>query len=142
MTVVRPRPRLLLMRRRLWTRVTALLVGGWFVAVTAGPQLTHACPMHGGHAIAASLDAAHDGHAAVTEHHSASNTESTSHHGAQCTCLGQCCCSGPVAALATHVALADAETIVSRDAGLPDYAYVPVAAQHILPLANAPPLSA
>jgi hypothetical protein len=44
--------------------------------------------------------------------------------------------------LSARVALADSETIASQDAGLPDYAYVPVAAQHVLPLANAPPLSA
>jgi hypothetical protein len=132
---------LLVMRRALWSRVTALFVGIWFVAVAAGPELTHACPMHGGHAIAASLGQ-HSGHAAVSDHHSASNTESTSHHGAQCTCLGQCCSTGPVAILAARATLGDAQTIASRDAGLPDYAYVPVAAQHVLPLANAPPLSA
>jgi hypothetical protein len=130
------------MRRPLWSRVTAVFVGIWFVAVAAGPELTHACPTHGAHTVAAALDATHDGHVAVTEHHSASNTESTSHHGTQCTCLGQCCCTAPVAVLAARAALGDSRTVASRDAGLPDYAYVPVAAQHILPLANAPPLSA
>lgn len=130
------------MRRPLWSRVTALFVGLWFVAITAGPELMHACPTHGTHAVAASLGAGHGGHVAATEHHAASDTQSAPQRGTQCTCLGQCCSAGPVAVLSAHVALADTETIASHDAGLPDYTYVPVAAQHVLPLANAPPLSA
>ena len=120
----------------------ALFVGLWFVAVSAGPEVTHACPMHGGHAVAASLSTQHSGHGTVAEHHATSNTESPSHHGTQCTCLGQCCGTAPVGFIANSIALADTQTIATRDAGLPDYAYVPVAAQHVLPLANAPPLSA
>jgi hypothetical protein len=40
------------------------------------------------------------------------------------------------------VALAEVVTGAATDAGLPDYAYVPVAAEHVLPLANGPPLGA
>jgi hypothetical protein len=47
-----------------------------------------------------------------------------------------------VAFVSAAIALADAVTVATRDAGLPDYAYVPVAARHVLPLAHAPPLSA
>jgi len=140
-TGMRQAHKLLPMRRSLWTRVIALFVGIWFVAAAAGPDLTHACPMHGGHSSAASA-AEHADHGAVAEHHLASSSESPSHHGTQCTCLGQCCSTGPVAVLSARTALGDTDTVATRDAGLPDYAYVPVAAQHVLPLAHAPPLSA
>ena len=140
-TGMRHAHKLLPMRRSTWTRVIALFVGIWFVAAAAGPELTHACPMHGGHSSAASA-AEHADHGAVAEHHPASSSESPSHHGTQCTCLGQCCSTGPVAVLSARTALSDTDTVATRDAGLPDYAYVPVAAQHVLPLANAPPLSA
>jgi hypothetical protein len=133
--------KLLLMRRSRWTRVIALFVGIWFVAAAAGPELTHACPMHGGHSSAAPA-AEHADHGAVAEHHLASSSESPSHHGTQCTCLGKRCSTGPVAVFSARTALGATETVATRDAGLPDYAYVPVAAQHVLPLANAPPLSA
>jgi hypothetical protein len=47
-----------------------------------------------------------------------------------------------VALVPPALVLADIGTAASRNAGLPDYAYVPVAARHVLPLAHAPPLSA
>jgi len=136
------------MKRTLWSRFMALFVGLWFVAVSAGPELTHACPMHGGHTATATRGDAHSAHAtpatevAGSQHQSASSPQSTSHHGTQCTCLGQCCGTAPVAVISTTLALAESDTVATRDAGLPHYAYVPVAAQHVLPLANAPPLSA
>jgi hypothetical protein len=136
------------MKRTLWSRVMALFVGLWFVAVSAGPELAHACPMHGGHSTTASGGDAHSAHAALatdvagSQHQTASSPQSASPHGMQCTCLGQCCGAAPVAVISTTLALAELDTVATRDAGLPDYAYVPVAAQHVLPLANAPPLSA
>jgi hypothetical protein len=121
-------------------------VGLWFVAVTAAPEAAHACPMHGSHASMASASEGHAGHAgkslAVVEHHQASDKDAAPPHGNQCTCLGQCCSTGPVALIASSFSLGDIVTVASRDAGLPDYAYVPVAAQHVLPLAQAPPRSA
>ena len=137
---------LVVMKRALWSRVAALFVGLWFVAVTAAPEVTHACPMHGSHAAAASPASAHAAHSssvqAAADHHSAANTDSAPRHGTQCSCLGHCCSAPPVAIIATSVSLADIVTVATRDAGLPDYAYVPVAARHVLPLAHAPPLSA
>lgn len=128
------------MRRSLASRVTALLMSLWFVAASAGPELTHACPTHGAHAKAAS--SAVD-HAASTDmHHPASHTSPAPERTNHCTCLGHCCGPTPVALVTAAVTLADASTHATRDAGLPDYAYVPVAAQHILPLAQAPPPSA
>ena len=118
------------MSRPAWSRVLALFMSLWFVAVSAGPELTHACPTHGSHAATAS---AHSAHGATSTPEKKSN---------QCTCLGQCCSSAPVAIASAHITLIDVPTVTSRDAGLPDYEYVPVAAQHVLPPANGPPLSA
>src|SRR5689334_13649214 len=130
------------MRRSLSSRVIALFLGLWFVAVSAAPEVTHACPMHGAHG--AALGHNHSGHGTsqVAEHHLKTGKESAPAHGNQCSCLGQCCCAGPVALVASSLSLADIVTVATRDAGLPDYAYVPVAAQHVLPPALAPPLSA
>ena len=121
------------MRRPVWSRVLALFVGLWFVAESAGPEITHACPTHGSHAVAH-----HDHAVAAAGHHSGP----APHRGTQCTCLGQCCSAGPVALITPRASLADAVTAATRDAGLPDSAYVPVAVRHVLPLAHAPPRSA
>ena len=91
--------------------------------------------------MSASLGGGHAAHGVAT-HHGAATTDSQPLRGTQCTCLGQCCSAPPVALVATTIALADVVTSATRDAGLPDYAYVPVAAQHVLPLANGPPLAA
>lgn len=121
----------------------ALFVGLWFVAVSAGPELTHACPTHGVHAAAAGGHAGHGASQAVRGgHHAASDSESVPTRGSQCTCLGQCCSAPPAAVISATVSLADSVTVATVDAGLPDYAYVPVYARHVLPLAHAPPLSA
>ena len=117
------------MQRPLLSRIVALALSFWFLAVSAGPELTHACPTHGSHAATAS---AHSGHGATP----------TPEKSNQCTCLGQCCSSAPVAIVSAGIALIEVPTVASRDAGLPDYEYVPVAAQHVLPPANGPPLSA
>jgi hypothetical protein len=104
--------------------------------------------MHGSHSAAAKLaSSGHTDHAgavpvATAAHHSTSSSESTPQHGTQCTCLGQCCGAAPVAFVSASVTLADIVTVATRDHGLPDYAYVPVAAQHVLPFAHGPPLSA
>jgi hypothetical protein len=112
----------------------------WFVAVTAGPELSHACPTHGHAALASALQSGHANHAGMG---TASTTgDSQPSHGSQCTCLGHCCSAPPVGLVAAAIALADVVTTATQDAGLPDYAYVPVAAQHVLPLANGPPVTA
>jgi hypothetical protein len=125
--------------------MTALILGLWFVAVSVTPEVAHACPMHGSHAVSAALGHEHGAHGAhgaqsVAAHHQTGDQSAP--HGNQCTCLGQCCSAGPVALVASDISLADIVTVSTRDAGLPDYAYVPVAAEHILPPAQAPPLSA
>jgi len=133
------------MKRPLWSRALALFVGLWFVVVATGPELTHACPTHGVHAASAAPAAVHANHSVPqldAAQHSASDSGSAPQRSSQCTCLGQCCSTPPVAFVAASIALSDIVTVATRDAGLPDYHYVPVAARHILPLAHAPPLSA
>ena len=121
-------------------------MGLWFVAVSAGPELSHACPTHGSHAMAAALGGMHGSHgrtgAAAAHHVVSTSTDSHPQHGSQCTCLGHCCSAPPVALVATTIGIAAEATAAAVDAGLPDYAYVPVAAEHVLPLANGPPLAA
>lgn len=140
---LRAAPYLVVMMRPLWSRVLAAVLALWFVAMSAGPELAHACPTHGSHAVAsATSHADHDAtRVAGGAHHASSDTNAPTKQ-AQCTCLGHCCGTAPVGVLSTTTALIDSATIATRDAGLPDYAYVPVAAQHVLPLANGPPLSA
>jgi hypothetical protein len=134
------------MRRSQRSRVTAVFVGLWFVAVMAAPEVTHACPMHGSHAAAVSAD--HSDHAtslpevAAANHHAASPSDPAPSRSKQCSCLGHCCSTPPVAVVPASIELADVITVATRDGGLPDYAYVPVAARHVLPLAHAPPLAA
>jgi len=132
------------MRRSVFTRLTALVVGLWFVAMSAAPEVMHACPTHGAHAgVASSSDSGHtSATVAPAEHHQLSDEQSPRQHGDQCTCLGRCCGATSVALVASSISLADSVTAATRDAGLPDHAYVPVAAEHVLPPAQAPPLSA
>lgn len=136
------------MRRSAWSRVTALLIGLWFVAVTAAPEVAHACPMHGSHVQVVRGQASHAGHDTSVEqptanaHHQASGSNAPAEHGNQCSCLGHCCSTPPVAFVPAGIALAEIVTFATRDAGLPDYAYVPVAGRHVQPLAHAPPLAA
>jgi hypothetical protein len=129
--------------RSVLSRALALFLGLWFVAVSAGPELSHACPTHGRHAMAAPLGGVDGGdRSGMASHRDMTNPESHRQHGTQCTCLGHCCSAPPVALLTNTIALAETATSAAHDAGLPDYAYVPVAAEHVLPLANGPPLAA
>lgn len=128
------------MRRSLWHRAFAAVMAAWLAIVMAEPAVLHACPMHGGaHAAIESGSAS-----AMTMAHGAAaqSSDRPSHPapGHQCTCLGQCCAPVGVAAPAALVALAPApESAAARDAGLPDFEYVPVAAAHVLPFPNGPP---
>ncbi|MFL5575508.1 MAG: hypothetical protein ACJ79S_06020 [Gemmatimonadaceae bacterium] len=140
------------MRRPLWSRAVAALVAIWFAIMMAEPAALHSCPMHGGLAVTAAAAGGHhhggsvpaalaapSEHAAQPQHGAPAPVD----HGAgghQCTCLGQCAMGVGAAAPAAVVALAPVvETHATRDAGLPDFEYVPVAAAHVLPFANGPP---
>ena len=133
------------MRRSFWHRALSAFLAAWLAIVMAEPAALHTCPTHGGsHAAAmhgagaASAMAMGD---AMSAHHGA-GTPGRPAHRHQCTCLGQCNAPVGVAAPAALVALLPAvETSATRDSGLPDHEYVPVAAAHVLPFANGPPTS-
>jgi hypothetical protein len=134
------------MRRPLWNRAVAAVMAVWLAIVMAEPAALHSCPMHGGLAVGAS--AAGQEHAVSAVPHPGS-TDAAMHRGApapghggghQCTCLGRCAAAVGVAAPAPRVVLTSVvETAATRDSGLPDFEYVPVAAAHVLPFANGPP---
>jgi hypothetical protein len=128
------------MRRSFWHRALAALMAGWLAIVMAEPAVLHACPMHGGaHAAAQGGEGSAMAMHGVAGHSSDAPPPARGH---QCTCLGQCCAPVGVAAPAALVALGPAlERAAARDAGLPDFEYVPVAAAHVLPFPNGPPSS-
>src|SRR5215211_6102258 len=131
------------MKRSLLSRVTVIVMGLWFVAMSAAPEVMHACPTHGAHATVSPSSSDHTAMPLpAAEHHPVSERESAPQHGDQCTCLGQCCAATSVAFISSNIALADVVTTATRDAGLPDHEYVPVSVEHLLPLAQAPPQSA
>ena len=70
------------MRRPLFARVLAAVLGLWFAASMSGVAL-QACPEHGG---------VMPGMVAGAQHHGGHN----GHHGHQCTCPGSCCATGMV----------------------------------------------
>ena len=131
------------MRRSFWHRALSAFLAAWLAIVMAEPAALHTCPTHGG-SHAAAMPGAASAMAmgeAMSAHHRAGTPERPA-RGHQCTCLGQCNAPVGVAAPAALVALLPAvETSATRDFGLPDYEYVPVAAAHVLPFANGPPTS-
>src|SRR5882672_4236392 len=77
-------------RRSVASRVIALLVAAWFVALSTDLLGLHACPVHDGHPGAGHAPAApalH--HHADGDHHRGSDPADHAH----CTCLGACCCA-------------------------------------------------
>ena len=136
-------------------RALTLLLGLWFTVVVAGPEFLHACPTHDSHGAAASADeisadqqvhAGHRGHSAsatsaAAQHQASSHESSAPESTAGCSCLGQCCPS-PAALAGAAPRLGELVAFATGDHGLPDYRYVPVAADHVLPFAQAPPVAA
>ena len=139
------------MHRPFWYRAVAAVMAVWLAIVMAEPAALHACPMHGGvmHGVAGAGTRSAAGAAGASDAaaaHAAMGHDAASHErpahgtGYQCTCLGRC--TAPVGAAAPAAAVAllpTVETSATRDAGLPDFEYVPVAAAHVLPFANGPP---
>lgn len=105
----------------------------WFALVLIEPAVLHACPVHNPAPVPTSAgEGAHHGHEAAPapDHHS----------GAQCLCLGDCTTITGVGLPSSIATLVVPTTTSGRDTGLPDYAYLPVAAAHVIPFANGPPL--
>jgi hypothetical protein len=133
------------MRRNVLSRPFTAILAVWFALTTVGSTLVHSCPMHD--------DPVARVHS--SEHASASGLQVTGHAGHQvapptdedeqgptcCTCMDDC--SGPPAAwMPLSDSVAPVFVASALDRGLPDYAYVPVAAAHVLPFANGPPIRA
>ena len=136
------------MRRSLWSRSFAAVLSAWFAVVTVDPTLVHSCPMHQGE-----LDRNAPGGqpsaliptAGETHGHDARHADAAAEHQEQeqscCTCIGQC--GAPPSAWSPALgAMSMAIAVAMVDRGVPDYAYVPVAAAHVLPFANGPPIRA
>lgn len=137
------------MRRHWMHRVFSIALMAWFIALVAEPVVLHPCPMHDGILLAQSGAAAHGmgdmsmstaragvmahalGHERMPQRHPAGH-----HH---CTCMGNCTATTTAALPATHITLAGALAVAPHDTGLPAHLYIPVAAQHVLPFAHAPP---
>lgn len=127
--------------------MTALLAAVLFLLSGAGDAFgAHPCPHHA--AIAApgyAVSAAADHHAQAADHHASHGSEAPEHDGhAACTCGGICpVATGPAplaapALVALPLALADAPPAAHPDpTGLPARLLA-----HLLPFAQAPPLSA
>ena len=139
-----PEPLVLVaMRRTLGGRAFALFVGAWLAFSMTEPAGLHACPVHS--APFATGSSAHatplhrQDHAAGHGEHGPAHRGGSQH---QCTCLSKCCCAAVAVLPALGVTLEVPVTSALRDTGLPDYSYVRVASEHILPFQNGPPTRA
>ncbi|HEX6964782.1 MAG TPA: hypothetical protein VF166_03210 [Gemmatimonadaceae bacterium] len=135
------------MQRSWLQRTVAIVLVAWFAALTAAPVTLHPCPMHDGVLALTStrmmghqMDMGGMAHTSAMPH--ADPSQMPAHHPGsqhQCTCLGSCTAAGVMGLPSPHLTLASALLTRPHDPGLPDYRYVPVAAQHVLPFAHAPP---
>jgi len=142
---------LYLMHRHWTQRVFAMLLVAWFTALVAEPVTLHPCPMHDGVLLMMSSQSQMAGHAmdmsAMAHEHTTPQADHDQMPGHQqggqhqCTCLGTCTAASSAGLPSAHVTLASALVVHAHNPGLPDYRYVPVAAQHVLPFAHGPPLS-
>jgi hypothetical protein len=62
----------------------------------------------------------------------------SSHH--ECTCLGQCCATAPSGLPVATPQLTLAPLRAIEGAAPPAYAFVPTAAEYLIPFANGPPV--
>jgi len=114
-----------------WSRPIAAILAVWFAVVTREPAFVHVCPMHDG---PAAESGEHD-------HHDAAGTEDPERENSCCTCIGDC--DGRSTALGPSADSRSGTAVVATPSkGLPAYAYVAVAADHILPFPNGPPIRA
>lgn len=136
------------MHRHWLYRVFPFVLVAWFTALVAEPATLHPCPMHDGlmrmhagtgmHHRPGGMAGMH-GPASHVEHHGSTSEPDSAAH--QCTCIGACTAANAAGFAASRLTLAGALSTCPQDPGLPDYVYVPVTAQHVLPFAHAPPPS-
>jgi hypothetical protein len=122
------------------SRISSVLAALWLAVVSTVPATTHLCPAHGAGAVGGHHAPIRHAHAQALRSQGATHGDhpapTQAHH---CTCVGPCRCTCPVILksvdLTLHIAIGGAITT----APLPEYVHIPVAAQHVLPFANAPP---
>ena len=134
------------MHRHWLHRAFAAVLVAWFTALVVEPVALHPCPMHDGVLLMASGAAGHDMGGMAMPHapamsHAAGHEHGPAQHpaGHQCTCLGTCTATSATGLPSAPLTLASALVVPPHDTGLPDYLYVPVATQHVLPFAHGPP---
>jgi hypothetical protein len=122
------------MHRSVWSRVFAAFVAIWFTVNMVEPAWLHACPVHGGLAIAAAHDGANSGSTHHSSHHDQSDSKGAGH---LCQCLGAC----TTAAMISSPPSAHIETIEVRASapGLGDHDFFLAERAHELPFSNGPP---
>jgi hypothetical protein len=128
------------MRRTWWSRTCAALFAVWFTVNAVELAALHACELHEAPLASATASGAphthhgHDGHHAL-----GSDAGQPGDQTSCCTCPADC---NPVSPGALPIATTGpvVATTATTDTGLPDYEYVPVAAAHVLPFANGPPI--
>ncbi len=133
------------MQRQPWTRALALFTGLWFTVITVGPSSTHACRSHDPRSVgAAASQQTADPHAGHGTHHAARlpNGDETDEGPADdesCDCLGLCCASAPVSFYDPPSELPVTIVATTLVPHVGDHGIMPVASDHVLPFANAPP---
>jgi hypothetical protein len=124
-----------------WVRAPIALCGLWLTAaLTEAPGL-HACAVHDGHA-ATPVVTGHGDHAAHMAHGSSAPMQMPadhSHHSTSCTCLGLCCCAGPVATPSSSIELAGDIVVAAPVAPRAGSTDPVVLRAYSLPFANGPP---
>jgi hypothetical protein len=119
------------MRRRPVTRILASVFTVWFAAALVEPAVLHVCPVHDAAVPTDAVAHAHAGHEA--------SPSPQPNAGDHCLCLGDCANATHIGLPASRTAVLIETTLDARDTGLPEYAYVPIAAAHVIPFANGPP---
>ena len=123
-------------------RLLSLLLVAWFALLAGEPEWLSPCPSHGAGVMAAGAqaDASGGGHGSHGGHgaHSTDAPAGGGDHGCNCPGMG---CGSSGATLPSATASGDAPlVIVAGGSALVDAAeFVPVAVEHLLPFATAPP---
>lgn len=134
------------MRRSWLSRSLSAVLAVWLAFLVAEPLVgMHDCPMHDG-VMAMERVGSMPQHGERGSAHAMSQAADKSQQSQdgqgrhQCTCVGDCTGSTAFALPSGRAGIvAPGETATTRDTGLPEYEYVAVWAQYILPFQNGPP---
>ena len=128
------------MRRRWYSRFGPLLLACWFVLYATEPAAAlHRCPMHDGSMGTMAMDAS--GSMPVAAHAPQGDRQPASSHHA-CTCMGDCAGAAFVALGGSSTSFVAVVVPAAHAQPMAATAFVPVAAAHVLPFSNGPPVRA